>query len=95
MKWEYTSPNDPLFMDFWLTDFHNYTVLVMKLLYPFAKRYIAGDDFESAQATANRLITNNYEISFNYVGNIAQPLKKPGKLKINILKYSIITKMKK
>jgi proline dehydrogenase len=40
----------------------------MKLLYPFAKRYIAGDDFESAQATANRLITNNYEISFNYVG---------------------------
>ena len=40
----------------------------MKILYPFAKRYIAGDDFESAQSTANKLISNGFEISFNYVG---------------------------
>ena len=46
----------------------------MKLLYPFAKRYIAGDDFESAQLTANELITNGFEFSFNYVGEYSKTI---------------------
>ena len=46
----------------------------MKLLYPFAKRYIAGDDFESAKLTANELITNGFEFSFNYVGEYSKTI---------------------
>ena len=46
----------------------------MKLLYPFAKRYIAGDNFESAQLTANELITNGFEFSFNYVGEYSKTI---------------------
>ena len=46
----------------------------MKLLYPFAQRYIAGDDFESAQLTANELITNGFEFSFNYVGEYSKTI---------------------
>ena len=46
----------------------------MKLLYPFAKRYIAGDDFESAQLTANELITNGFKFSFNYVGEYSKTI---------------------
>jgi len=46
----------------------------MKLFYPFAKRYIAGDDFKSAQLTANELITNGFEFSLNYVGEYSKTL---------------------
>ena len=47
----------------------------MKLLYPFAKRYIAGDDFESAQFTANKVISNGFELSFNYVGEYCKTIE--------------------
>jgi len=46
----------------------------MKFFYPFAKRYIAGDDFKSAQLTANELINNGFEFSFNYVGEYSKTL---------------------
>jgi proline dehydrogenase len=46
----------------------------MKLLYPFAKRYIAGDDLRSAQIVANILSDNGFEISFNYVGEYSKTL---------------------
>ena len=46
----------------------------MKLFYPFAKRYIAGDDFKSAELTANELITNGFEFSLNYVGEYSKTL---------------------
>ena len=46
----------------------------MKLFYPFAKRYIAGDDFKSAQLTANELISNGFEFSLNYVGEYSKTL---------------------
>ena len=46
----------------------------MKLLYPFAKRYIAGDDLRSAQIVANLLSDNGFEISFNYVGEYSKTL---------------------
>ena len=47
----------------------------MKLLYPFAKRYIAGDDIKSAQTTANTLSDDGFELSFNYVGEYSQTLE--------------------
>ena len=47
----------------------------MKILYPFAKRYIAGDDFESAQFTANKVTSNGFELSFNYVGEYCKTIE--------------------
>ena len=47
----------------------------MKLLFPFAKRYIAGDDLESAQSTANKLTSNGFELSFNYVGEYCKTIE--------------------
>ena len=46
----------------------------MKLLYPFAKRYIAGDDIKSAQRTANALSNDGFSLSFNYVGEYSKTL---------------------
>ena len=46
----------------------------MKLLYPFAKRYIAGDDIRSAQRTANALSNDGFSLSFNYVGEYSKTL---------------------
>ena len=51
----------------------------MKILYPFAKRYIAGDHFESAQSTANKLTSNGFEISFNYVGEYCTKIEEAKK----------------
>jgi len=46
----------------------------MKLLYPFARRYIAGDDIRSAQRTANALFEDGFSLSFNYVGEYSKTL---------------------
>ena len=46
----------------------------MKLLYPLAKRYIAGHDFRSAQFTAKELSDNGFALSFNYVGEYSKTL---------------------
>ena len=46
----------------------------MKLLYPFAKRYIAGDDIRSAQRTANALSNDGFSLSFNYFGEYSKTL---------------------
>ena len=46
----------------------------MKLLYPFAKRYIAGDDIRSAQRTANALSNDGFSLSFNYLGEYSKTL---------------------
>ena len=40
----------------------------MKLLYPLAKRFIAGYDLESAEEDIQRLMTEGYEVSIDYVG---------------------------
>lgn len=40
----------------------------MKLLYPLAKRFIAGDSLESAKPEILRLIQNGYEVSVDYIG---------------------------
>ena len=47
----------------------------MKLLFPFAKRYIAGDDLESAQSTANKLTSSGFELSLNYVGEYCKTIE--------------------
>ena len=40
----------------------------MKLLYPLAKRFIAGYDFDSAKKPISKLIKSGYKVSINYVG---------------------------
>ena len=40
----------------------------MKLLYPLAKRFIAGHSFDSAKGTINNLIKDGYGVSIDYIG---------------------------
>ena len=40
----------------------------MKCLYPLAKRFIAGHDFDSAKPAIERLIEQGYEVSVDYIG---------------------------
>ena len=40
----------------------------MKILYPLAKRFIAGHDFDSAKPKINKLLDNGFEVSVDYLG---------------------------
>jgi proline dehydrogenase len=40
----------------------------MKLLYPLAKRFIAGHDFESARPIIRGMMDDGYEVSIDYIG---------------------------
>ena len=40
----------------------------MKILYPLAKRFIAGYSFDSAKSTIENLLNSGYEVSIDYVG---------------------------
>tara|TARA_A100001201_G_scaffold19496_1_gene21925 strand:+ start:1340 stop:2173 length:834 start_codon:yes stop_codon:yes gene_type:complete len=40
----------------------------MKLLYPLAKRFIAGHDFDSAKPKIKELMDQGYEVSIDYLG---------------------------
>ena len=40
----------------------------MKLLYPLAKRFIAGHDFDSAKPKIAKLMDEGYEVSIDYLG---------------------------
>ena len=40
----------------------------MKLLYPLAKRFIAGHDFDSAKPAIEKLMGEGYEVSIDYIG---------------------------
>lgn len=40
----------------------------MKMLYPLAKRFIAGHDFESAKGPIDKLLGEGYEVSIDYIG---------------------------
>ena len=44
----------------------------MKLLYPFAKRFIAGHDFESAKPVIKELMQDGYEVSIDYLGELSK-----------------------
>jgi proline dehydrogenase len=42
------------------------------LIYPFAKRFIAGRDFDSAIPVISQLITDGYDITIDYLGEISK-----------------------
>ena len=44
----------------------------MKLLYPFAKRFIAGHDFDSAKPKIEQLMDDGYEVSIDYLGELSK-----------------------
>ena len=43
-----------------------------KLIYPFAKRFIAGRDFDSAIPVISQLIHDGYDITIDYLGEISK-----------------------
>lgn len=43
----------------------------MKILYPFAKRFIAGHDFDSAKPKIQELMNEGYEVSVDYLGELS------------------------
>jgi len=47
----------------------------MKILYPLAKRFIAGHDFESAKPKIQELIDDGYQVSIDYVGEKSKTVK--------------------
>jgi len=44
----------------------------MKLLYPLAKRFIAGHDFNSAIPVISKLIWDGYDITIDYLGELSK-----------------------
>ena len=47
----------------------------MKLLFPLAKRFIAGHNFESAKPNIKRLMDEGYQVSIDYVGEKSKTIK--------------------
>jgi len=45
---------------------------IEKLIYPFAKRFIAGVDFDSAIPVISQLINDGYDITIDYLGEISK-----------------------
>ena len=43
----------------------------MKILYPLAKRFIAGHDFDSAKPKIKKLMDEGYEVSIDYLGELS------------------------
>ncbi len=44
----------------------------MRLLYPLAKRFIAGHDFDSAKPKIEKLLIEGYEVSIDYLGELSK-----------------------
>ena len=47
----------------------------MNFLYPLAKRFIAGHDFDSAKGKIAELMSQGYEVSVDYVGELSKTTK--------------------
>jgi len=47
----------------------------VKLLYPLAKRFIAGYDFESAKPKIDKLMEEGFDVSIDYVGELSEDIK--------------------
>ena len=47
----------------------------MKLLFPLAKRFIAGYDLNSAKNSINKLLDDGYEVSVDYVGEHSKTIR--------------------
>ena len=62
----------------------------MKLLYPFAKRFIAGHDFESAIPVISKLIWDGYDVTIDYLGELSkteEDCQKAEQQYIDIIEY--------
>jgi len=63
---------------------------IEKLIYPFAKRFIAGRDFDSAIPVISQLITDGYDITIDYLGEISkteEQCDKASEQYIDIIEY--------
>ena len=47
----------------------------MRLLYPLAKRFIAGHSFDSAKPKIDKLIKDGYEVSVDYLGEHSESVE--------------------
>ena len=47
----------------------------MKILYPLAKRFIAGHNFDSAKPKIQRLMNEGFEVSIDYLGELSKNQK--------------------
>ena len=62
----------------------------MKLLYPLAKRFIAGHDFNSAIPVISKLIWDGYDITIDYLGELSkteEDCQKATQQYIDIIEY--------
>ena len=62
----------------------------MKLLYPFAKRFIAGHDFDSAIPVISKLIWDGYDVTIDYLGELCktkEDCQKAEQQYIDIIEY--------
>ena len=62
----------------------------MKFLYPFAKRFIAGHDFDSAIPVISKLIWDGYDITIDYLGELSkteEDCQKAEQQYIDIIEY--------
>ena len=62
----------------------------MKILYPLARRFIAGHDFDSAKPKIKELMDEGYEVSVDYLGELSKTLEDCDRAKnqyIEIIKF--------
>ena len=62
----------------------------MKFLYPLAKRFIAGHDFDSAKPVIEGLMEQGYQVSIDYIGENSTDIGQVSeayKQYIEIIKY--------
>jgi proline dehydrogenase len=67
----------------------------MKILYPLAKRFIAGHDFDSAKPAIEELMGKGYEVSVDYVGELSETVEDCDKAKIQYIKIINFYRKKK
>ena len=67
----------------------------MRILYPLAKRFIAGHDFDSAKVSIDKLIDEGYEVSIDYIGEQNKTIKECKEAFIQYLKIIDYYKEKK
>ena len=68
----------------------------MKILYPLAKRFIAGHDFDSAKPKIQKLMDEGFEVSVDYLGELstnARDCRAATRQYIEIIKYYSIRKL--
>ena len=58
----------------------------MKILYPLAKRFVAGYDLASAKPVIEKLLEDGYEVSVNYVGERSKTIEDCDNAKIQYIK---------